>query len=176
MKFITEYLPIIIFFVLYKIYGIMAATASMIFTTILSLLVSYFYERALPKTTIISSIIIIISGGLTLLTGNADFIKMKPTILYILFGSILFIGLKWDKIFLKSLLGGNINLPDTYWILLTKRFTNYFIIMAIINEIVWRNFSENFWVNYKLFGSMLITLVFIISQARYIMQYSKKNI
>ena len=175
MKIITEYLPIIIFFILYKMYGIMVATASILFTTTLSLIISYFYEKTLPKTTVISSVIIMISGGLTLFTGNANFIKMKPTILYILFGSILFFGLKFNKIFLKSLLGANINLADTAWILLTKRFSNYFIIMAILNEIVWRSCSENFWVNYKLFGTMLITFIFILSQARYVMQNSRNH-
>ena len=173
MKFITEYLPIVVFFTLYKMYGMMAATASMLFTTTFSLIFSYFYEKTLPKTTIISAVIILISGGLTLFTGNANFIKMKPTILYILFGSILFFGLKCNRIFLKSLLGSNIHLTDVSWILLTKRFTHYFIIMAILNEIIWRGCSENFWVNYKLFGTMLITFVFILSQARYVIQNSK---
>lgn len=175
MKFITEYCPLIIFFILYKMYGIMVATTSMLFTTTLSLIISYYYEKKLPKATLISSVMIMISGGLTLFTGNADFIKMKPTLLYILFGSILFFGLKFNRFFLKSLLGANLHLPNTAWILLTKRFANYFIIMAILNEIVWRSFSENFWVNYKLFGTMLITFIFILSQARYVIQNSKNN-
>jgi intracellular septation protein len=174
IKFITEYCPIIIFFIFYKIHGIFYATGYMMVATIIALAVAFFYEKKLPKTTIISSMLLLISSGLTLLTGNTSFIKIKPTILYTLLGTTIYTGLLFNKLLLKSMLKNNIILEDKYWIILSKRFSVFFLSMAIVNEVVWRNFSENFWVNYKLFGTMALVFIFIFSQLFFLQKHIQK--
>ena len=174
IKFITEYCPIIIFFICYKAYGIFYATGYMMAATIIALAIAFFYEKKLPKTTIISSLLILISSSLTLFTGNTSFIKIKPTILYTLLATTIYTGLLFNKLLLKSMLKNNIILEDTYWIILSKRFSVFFLSMAIVNELVWRNFSENFWVNYKLFGTMALVFIFIFSQLFFLQKHIQK--
>jgi intracellular septation protein len=164
IKFITEYCPIICFFISYKLYGIFYATGLMMIVTIISLALSFYYEGKISKTTLISSGLLLFSSALTLLTGNSAFIKIKPTIVYSLFGIILYIGLFYNRIFLKSMLSNKIKLEDRDWIIFSKRFSIFFFFLAILNEIIWRNFSENFWVNYKLFGTPPMMIVFFASQ------------
>lgn len=175
IKFVTEYLPIILFFIAYKVYGIFSATALMMGATLIALIISYFKEKKIPKMTLISACILFFSSSLTLLTGNVSFIKMKPTILYILFCLALYGGLFFNKIFLKSMLGSSIELKDNYWIILSKRFALFFLSMAILNEIIWRNFSENFWVNYKMFGTLGMMFTFFLSQSFFIYKHSEKK-
>lgn len=171
IKFITEYLPIIIFFVFYKLYGIFYATASTLVATILALSLSLILKKEINKTTIISSILLVISSSLTLLTKNAIFIKMKPTFLYIIFGLTILISMKFNKLIIKSILEKNVNMEDSNWIILSRRFAFFFIGLAFSNEIIWRNFSENFWVNYKLFGTTILMFIFLLSQLSFIRKH-----
>ncbi len=168
IKFITEYAPIIIFFIAYKLYGIFYATGFMMGATIIALIISYIYEKKIPKVTLISACILFFSSSLTLLTGNSSFIKIKPTIVYSLFGIILYVGLFYQKIFLRSMLGHAIKLSDKSWIILSKRFSLFFFFIALLNEMIWRNFSEDFWVNYKLFGTFGLMFLFFSSQALFL--------
>jgi intracellular septation protein len=174
IKFLTEYAPIIVFFVCYKLYGIFYATGCMMGATIIALIIAYSYEKKIPKITLISACILFLSSSLTLFTGDSSFIKIKPTIAYSIFGLILYIGLFYKKIFLKSMLGHAIKLSDENWVILSKRFAFFFFFMAILNEIIWRNFPEDFWVNYKLFGTPGLMFLFFFSQTLFLYKNNLK--
>lgn len=172
MKLLVELGPLILFFIGYKTGGIMYATTYMLIGCTLALLITYIKERTINTVTLISSILVLFSGGLTLFSGNVMFIKMKPTILYSIFASIFFFTNTRKKTAIEFVLGTKIQLQEKHhWQILNLRFMMFFIAMAILNEIVWRNFSENTWVNFKIFGMMPIILVFTIIQVPFIMTY-----
>jgi intracellular septation protein len=171
LKFISEFGPIVAFFIGYKIGGILEATLYMLIASAISFLVTYINERSINKVNLISSLLLLLSASLTLFSGNSIFIKMKPTILYCLFALVLLIThFRWNPA-IKYLLGGAIKFKnDKNWYSLNLRFMYFFILMACANELIWRNFSENTWVNFKVFGAMPITILFIISQMPFIIK------
>ena len=105
---------------------------------------------------------------------DSTFIKLKPTIVYLLFSTLLFLGLILNKNFLKIYLSNLIKLNDTGWNILSKRWGIFFLLMAILNEIIWRNFSTDFWVSFKVFGFLPITIIFTILQKDLIQKYQIK--
>ena len=124
---------------------------------------------------LITAGVIGIFGGLTLWLQDETFIKMKPTIIQFLFGLVLIVGLLLDRLFLKSLLGVAWNILDEGWRILTLRLSAFFFFSAILNEIVWRTQSTDFWVNFKVFGLMGITLIFFLFQAPLFRRYVIEN-
>ena len=142
----------------------------MLVASISALIVAYIKEKRINIINVISSGILLFSATLTLLSGNADFIKMKPTVLYIVFAAIFFAtNFKWQPA-IKFVLGQAITLKDeSKWRELNLRFMAFFIIMAMMNEIIWRNFSEETWVNFKVFGALPITMLFMVTQLPFIM-------
>jgi len=167
-----EYGPIVVFFAAYYVGGLFAATAAIMAATAVALLVSYIYERKIPMMPLVTAIVVGVFGGLTLWLQDETFIKMKPTIIQALFGITLLGGLVAGKLFLKSVMGGVWPLPDPSWRKLTIRFSGYFFAMAMINELVWRTQSTDFWVNFKVFGIMGLTFVFILSQMKFIQAHA----
>ena len=175
LKFITEFSPLIAFFAGYKIGGIMNATLYMLIASSIAIAITYALERSVNKVNLISTALLLVSGGLTLFSGNAMFVKMKPTILYIVFALIFVITGIRKKPAIKYVMGHAITFKEEEnWLQLNFRFMFFFIMMAVTNEIVWRNFDENIWVNFKVFGAFPITLAFMISQAPFIMRNSIK--
>lgn len=174
-KLLVEFGPIVVFFATYKYADIFKATLYMIIVTTISLVVSYLIDRRLSIPLMISGIVLLISGSITLLSGDPAFIKMKPTIVYVIFGSILYAGYFMKKPMIKEVLGSAFKMTQSNWMILTRRFAWYFYFMAFTNEIIWRNFSENFWVNFKVFGAVPITLLFIFSQAPFLIQNKDDN-
>ncbi|NRB11510.1 MAG: septation protein IspZ, partial [Rickettsiaceae bacterium] len=123
---------------------------------------------------LVSSALLLVSASLTLFSGNAIFIKMKPTLFYFIFAVILFITNFREKTAIEFVFGKTISFKKSiHWKKLNLRFALFFIIMAIFNEIIWRNFPEDIWVNFKVFGALPITLVFIMSQIPFIMRHQK---
>lgn len=175
LKLLVEFGPIAVFFATYKYADIFLATLYMVIVTALSLVISYLIDRKLSIPLMISGIVLLISGSITLLSGDPAFIKMKPTIVYMIFGGILYVGYYMKKPMIKEVLGSVFTMTHTNWMVLTRRFALYFFAMAIINEIIWRNFSESFWVNFKVFGAVPITLIFIFTQAPFLMQNKQDN-
>jgi intracellular septation protein len=173
-KLLLEFGPIAVFFATYKQANIFVATGSMIIVTLLSLIISYLIDKRISMPLLLSGSILIISGSITLLSGDAMYIKMKPTLLYIIFASVLSFGVLQQKPFIKEILGHAFQMEDTNWLVLGKRFAIYFFMMAIINEIVWRNFSEAFWVDFKVFGAIPITMLFIALQIPFLKNHAKK--
>lgn len=171
IKFLTEFGPLIAFFIGYKNNGILEATFYMLIASIAGLIITYAKEGRINAVNIISATLLLISASLTLLSGNSIFIKMKPTVLYIIFALIFLVtNFKWQPA-IKFVLGRAITLKDdSKWKELNIRFMVFFILMAIMNEIVWRNFSEETWVSFKVFGALPITLMFMCVQMPFIMR------
>jgi intracellular septation protein len=170
IKLFVEFGPVVVFLITYKYSDILLATKLMILVTIFCLLLSYVIDRKVSIPLLLSAFILIILGSITVLTGNSEYIKMKPTIVYVIFSSALYLFAKKEKPLMKDLLGQVISLKDEDWLTLSKRFAVYFLSMAIINEIVWRNFSDNVWVNFKVFGALPITVIFFALQLPFIMR------
>ena len=132
----------------------------------------YFLEKKIPKIPIIGAALVAVFGGLTLYFDDKIFFYMKPTIVNILFAGILFIGNFFlKKNLLKSLLETSIKLEDQGWEILNQRWTLFFIFLAILNELVWRTQSEEFWVNFKVWGLLPITFIFTAFQIGLINKY-----
>ena len=164
IKSLIEIIPLILFFVANAKYGIILATKVFVVTTIIALVVSYMYYKKVSTLLLITSFLVLIFGGLTIFFKDPTFIKLKPTIVYILFSTFLFLGLALKKNFLKIYLSSLIKLNDVGWNTLTIRWGIFFVVMAILNEIIWRNFSTDFWVSFKLFGFLPLTIIFTILQ------------
>lgn len=143
---------------------IFMATAGFMVMTLVSLLISYAVERRLPIMPIVSGIFVFGFGTLTLLLQDEDFIKLKPTITNSLFAVILFGGLAFGRPLLRPLFGSVLELSPRGWRILTFRWACFFVFLAIVNEIVWRSFPTDVWVDFKVFGIMPMTLVFAMGQ------------
>ena len=150
------------------------AILPLIIATLIATVILYFLEKKIPKIPIIGAALVAIFGGLTLYFDDKIFFYMKPTIVNILFAGILFIGNFFlRKNLLKSLLETSIKLEDQGWEILNQRWTLFFIFLAILNELVWRTQSEDFWVKFKVFGIIPITLIFTMFQINLINKYKK---
>ena len=131
---------------------------------LISLSMTWMLERRLPTLPLVTGLFVLVFGGLTLILQDELFIKLKPTIVNTLFAVILLGGLWCGKSFLKSLMGSMFSMTDQGWRILTFRWALFFVVLAILNEIVWRNTSTDNWVSFKVFGIMPLTLVFSIMQ------------
>lgn len=151
---------------------ILIATAVFMVATVISLIVSRMKFGKLPVMPLVSGMVLLIFGGLALYLQNDMFIKMKPTIVNSLFGAVLLIGLVFRKNLLSYVFDAAFQLTDEGWRKLTLRWGIFFFVLAIINEIVWRNFSKDFWVSFKFFGFVPITMVFTLMQMPLLEQYS----
>lgn len=170
MKILFDFLPIIIFFGVYKYTGdIIIATAVLIPVTILQVAYSWVKTRTIEKMHIVSLVLVILLGGATVLLGDGDFIKWKPTIVNGLF-AIAFLGSQFigSKNIIQRMMGDKIALPFKVWRTLNLAWVGFFIVSAITNLYVAFQFSEEVWVNFKLFGLLGMTVIFIILQGIYL--------
>ena len=166
VKPLCDFGPLLAFFAAYLLLGLFQATAVLIGTTVLALLLSYLIERRVPIMPLVTAVVVGIFGGLTLWLQDETFLKMKPTIVQAIFSLVLLGGLAVNKPLLKPLLGTAWQMDDAGWRKLTLRFALFFAVMAVLNEAVWRTQSTSFWVTFKVFGIMGLTLVFALSQAQ----------
>lgn len=174
LKFLSEFGPLVAFLIGYKNGGLKGATIYMMIASILGMAICYIVDKKIHRFSLISFIILFISGGSTLISGNDMFIKIKPTVLYLIFAIVFIYSAYNNKPFFKYTFQGSLNLEDKHWNSLSYRFGVFFIIMALINEFVWRNFDELFWVKFKVFGAIPITIIFILLQIPFLL--SKKAI
>ena len=144
--------------------GLFEATAAFMVATLIALAAGWMLERRLPVMPLVSGIFVLFFGGLTLVLADETFIKLKPTLVNTLFAAILFGGLATGRSLLKPLFGAAVQLTERGGSQLTLRWAVFFVVLAILNEIVWRNFSTDFWVSFKLFGIMPLTFVFAAAQ------------
>jgi intracellular septation protein len=160
LKLALDLGPLVLFFLANSRYGIFAATATFMVAVLAALLVSYVLTRQLPIMPVVTAIIVVVFGGLTLLLHNDLFIKIKPTIIYVLFGGVLLGGLLFGKSFLGIVFDSLFHLTEEGWRKLTLRWALFFFVLAVLNEIVWRNASTDAWVNFKVFGVVPLTFLF----------------
>ncbi|MCF3641312.1 septation protein A [Rhizobium sp. TRM95111] len=151
---------------------IFIATGLFMAATALALTVSWVLTRTLPMMPLISGVVVFVFGALTLWLQNDTFIKMKPTIVNTMFGAILLGGLFFGKSLLGYVFNAAFRLTDEGWRQLTIRWGVFFLFLAILNEVVWRNFSTDFWVAFKVWGTMPITILFTMLQMPLIMKHS----
>ena len=151
---------------------IFIATGLFMAATALALAVSWVLTRTLPMMPLISGIVVLVFGALTLWLQNDTVIKMKPTIVNTLFGTILLGGLLFGKSLLGYVFHAAFKLTDEGWRRLTLRWGLFFLFLAVMNEVVWRSFSTDFWVAFKVWGTMPITILFTLSQMPLIMRHS----
>jgi intracellular septation protein len=176
-KLLTDFGPLLIFFVIYFNYdqNLMLAIPPFIIATLIALAVVYFSEKKIPMMPLMSGIIITLFGGLTLYFDNKIFFYMKPTIINLLFAGVLFFGKYFTrKPLLKIVFQNALNLESEGWKKLNYRWIYFFIFVAILNEIVWRTQSEAFWVHFKVWGLIPISFLFIASQVPLIKKYKIK--
>jgi intracellular septation protein len=164
LKLFLEVAPIGIFFLVNSYQGIFWGTGIFMVATVVSLVVSRALLGRIPVMPFVSGIFVVTFGALTLILQDALFIKLKPTIVNALFSIILFGGLMTGRPLLQHLMGDVFQLTPKGWTVLTFRWACFFALLAIINEVVWRNFSESFWISFKVWGVMPLTMAFAIAQ------------
>ncbi len=174
IKFITDFGPLLIFFIFYYQSGLDLSVAipPLIIATLVSLAIIYFLERKIPLIPLTSGILITFFGGLTLYFNNPIFVYMKPTVVNILFALVLIFGKFFlKKPLLKQLFKSSFNLLDEGWRKFNDRWILFFLFLAVLNEIVWRTQSEEFWVNFKVWGLMPVSFIFAAFQIPLIKKY-----
>ena len=178
IKVAADFGPLLIFFIIYfnSENDLKVAIPPFIIATLISLIVIYFLEKRIPMVPLTGGILITLFGGLTLYFDNKIFFYMKPTIINLLFAGILFFGKYFTKKpLLKIFFQTAMNLEDIGWKKLNYRWIAFFIFVAMLNEIVWRTQSEAFWVNFKVWGLLPISFLFVASQFPLINKYKLKQ-
>ena len=163
--------PLAVFFIFYTRSGLQASILPLMIATVIAVLFSYILEKKIPIMPTVGAGIVLIFGGLTIYFDNEVFIKMKPTIINLVFAVILYGGMLVRKPLLKILLGAALKLEEEGWRILTYRWIGFFIALAILNEIVWRTQSTDIWVNFKVFAILPITFIFTMTQFPLIKKY-----
>ncbi len=164
IKLLVELGPLVVFFIGNSRFGIFAGTAAFMVATIIALIVSRTLLGRIPTMPLVSGVFVLVFGGLTLWLQNDQFIKLKPTIVNGLFAALLFAGLAAGRSLLKVVFDDVFKLTEEGWRQLTIRWGLFFVFLAILNEVVWRSFSTDFWVSFKVFGTMPLTMAFAIAQ------------
>ena len=156
--------PLLVFFAAYVFGGIYWATGTLMVAMLISLVAARAVLGHISPTLIATTVLVEVFGAMTLWLHDPRFIKMKPTIINLVFGIVLLGGLVFNKPLLKTLLGEALHLTDQGWRVLTVRWAIFFFGLAVLNEIVWRNFSEGVWASFKVFGILPLTMLFFASQ------------
>jgi intracellular septation protein len=152
--------------------GIFVATAVFIPAILAALAISYALTRHIAIMPVVTAVIVVVFGGLTLMLQNETFIKLKPTLVYLLFAATLLGGLAFKKPLLGMVFDSVFNLTDEGWRKLTRRWGLFFVAMAVLNEIVWRNVSTDTWVSFKVFGFLPLTFLFAAAQFPLLQKYA----
>ncbi len=171
IKLLVELGPLIVFFVGNSHYGIFAGTAAFMIATVIALVASHVLLGRIATMPLITGVFVLVFGGLTLYLQDDHFIKVKPTIVNSMFAGILFGGLLFGRVFLKIVFGDVMRLKEEGWRILTVRLGFFFVFLAIVNEVMWRLFSTDTWVAFKVFGIMPLTFVFALAQIGLLKKY-----
>jgi len=172
LKMALDLGPLLIFFAANTVSSnIFTATWVFMIAITASIAITFAIERKVSPMALLTFALVLIFGGLTLWLSNENFIKIKPTILYSTFAAVLVGGLAFNRLFIKYLLGQTMQLADPAWRALTWRWSAFFLMLAIVNEFVWRNTSTDMWVAFKVWGVFPLTLLFALSQTPFIARH-----
>jgi len=176
MKMLFDFFPVALFFAAYKLYDIYTATAVLIIASILQTGIYWLRQRRFENMHVITLVLVCVFGGMTLLLHDEMFIKWKPTVINWLF-ALVFIGSMWigKQPLIRRMMGDHLSLPDTIWLRLNLLWSVFFVVMGIINLIVVYSFDTETWVNFKLFGMLGLTFVFIVAQSLYLARYMQEE-
>ncbi|MEJ2143231.1 MAG: septation protein A [Gammaproteobacteria bacterium] len=184
MKFLYDFFPVVLFFIAYKTYDIFVATAVIIAASIVQVGYSWLKNRKVEKMHVITLLLVLVLGGATILLHDENFIKWKPTIVNWLFAAVFlgshFVG---KRTIIQRMLDSNISLPSPIWPRLNMLWTGFFVVMGIANLYVAFYFAPelttqertDIWVDFKLFGMMGLTILFVILQAIYLARYIQES-
>jgi intracellular septation protein len=163
-KLATELGPLMVFFIANAKFNLFVATGAFMVAVIAAMIASYVVTRHVPMMAIVTAVVVIVFGTLTLVLHDETFIKVKPTIVYTLFAAILGGGLLFGRSFIAIMFDQMFNLTPQGWRVLTLRWSLWFLAMAVLNEIIWRTQSTDVWVTFKAFGMVPLTMLFAVTQ------------
>ncbi len=176
VKLALDFAPLAVFFIAFKFSDVLTATVALIVATLVSIGVIYWFERKIALAPLISGVLVTVLGGLSVALKDEQFIKMKPTFVNLLFASVLlggvFIG---KKGLLKYILDMAFSLTGEGWRILSMRWGFFFVFLAVLNEFIWRNFTTEFWVNFKVFGMLTLTVLFTLCQLGLVERHKDKS-
>src|SRR5580700_9633812 len=172
LKLVLDLGPLLVFFVANSRFGIFAATGAFMAAIVIALAISYALTRHLPIMPLVTAIVVVVFGGLTLVLHDELFIKVKPTIIYVLFGGVLLGGLAFGKSLLGIVFDSVFHLTPEGWRKLTLRWALFFLALALLNEIVWRTQTTDVWVSFKVFGVLPLTFLFAALQFPLMSKYA----
>ncbi len=178
IKFLTDFGPLLVFFFIYfkNEQNLKIAIPPFVIATLIALIIVYLLEKKIPMVPLVSGLLITLFGGLTLYFDNKIFFYMKPTIINILFAGILFFGKFFTKKpLLKIFFQNSISLEEEGWKKLNSRWIYFFLFVAALNEFVWRTQTEAFWVNFKVWGLLPISFLFVAMQIPLMNKYKLKK-
>jgi intracellular septation protein len=175
LKSITEFGPLLAFFLAYKYAGIVYATGALLIATLIAVGITYYTMKKIPFVPLISAAVVSFFGMLTIISGDEMFIKIKPTLINLLFAGILLVGAIRGKGFLKNVMGSAMEMSDAAWVKFSARWGIFFLALAAANEAVWRNFPTDIWVEFKVFGILAATFLFMMTQLPFIKKHTIDN-
>jgi intracellular septation protein len=170
-KLATELGPLVVFFAVNAKFHLFAATGAFMVAIVAAMIASYVVTKHIPVMALVTGAVVLVFGTLTLVLHDETFIKMKPTIVYTLFAAVLGGGLLFGRSFIAIMFDQMFNLTHAGWRVLTMRWALFFLGMAVLNEIIWRTQSTDFWVAFKAFGAIPLTMGFAITQMPLIKRY-----
>jgi intracellular septation protein len=163
--------PLIVFFAVFEYFGIYAATGAFMVAAVAALGFGYLHTRKLAPMPLFTAVLVLIFGGLTLYLKNDMFIKMKPTVLYAMFGFLLLGGLWFNHLFIKYIFAEAFDLSERGWRLLTLRWGFFFLVLAGLNEFVWRHYSTQVWVYFKVWAILPLIFLFALAQTPLVLKH-----
>ncbi len=178
VKFIADFGPLFIFFIIYyrSDKNLIEAIPALVIATLLAVIILYVLEKKIPYLPLIGCLLICVFGGLTIFFKNPIFIYLKPTVINLIFAvGLLGARILLNKNLLKIFFKGSLLLEENGWDKLTYRWSGFFIFLAILNEIVWRTQSEEIWVNFKVWGILPLTFIFTLFQVPLLKKYKKNE-
>ncbi|EKO3583592.1 septation protein A [Vibrio metschnikovii] len=175
MKQLLDFIPLIIFFVLFKLYDIYIATGALIAATALQVVITYFLVKKVEKIQLITFALVAIFGGMTIFLHNDNFIKWKVTIVYLVFAIGLAVSHKLGKSAIKGMLGKEISLPNDIWAKITWAWVMFFAVCALLNTYIAFQLSLEVWVNFKVFGLLAATFIYTLLTGFYIYKHLPKE-
>lgn len=175
IKLVLDIGPLAVFFLVNAMYGIFWATAAFMVAIVGAVALSRLWFGKIAAMPLVTGVFVLIFGGLTLYLQDETFIKIKPTIIYVMFAGLLLAGMALGRLFLKSVMGEAFELTDVGWRQLTYRWAGFFVAMALLNEAVWRNVSTDTWVSFKVFGLLPLTFLFAILQVGLLQKHAKQT-